>query len=111
MVEGRQTTAVGWIWRTVGVTLMRVTGSSMEPTLRDRQVVLVVKKIPAINDLVVARHPHTGELIIKRLTKIEPDGLWLEGDAHRPETASTSSDSWVFGAVEPKSIIGVAYTF
>jgi nickel-type superoxide dismutase maturation protease len=109
MVEGRQTTAVGWIWRTLGLTLMKVTGTSMEPTLRAGQLVLVVRKQPKINDVVVARHPENDELIIKRLTKIEADGMWLEGDAHTPETAASSSDSWVFGAVKPEAVLGVAY--
>ena len=108
MVEGRQTTAVDWFWRALGVTVMRVTGDSMLPTLRAGQLVLVRRTEPKVNDIVVAEHPVTEDLIIKRLTKIEADGYWLEGDAHRPETAATSSDSWVFGAVPRERIIGVA---
>ncbi|MEY4322324.1 MAG: hypothetical protein RL410_105 [Actinomycetota bacterium] len=107
-IEGRQTTAVDWFWRALGVTVMRVTGDSMLPTLKAGQLVLVRRVKPQVNDIVVARHPHTAELIIKRVTKIEADGYWLEGDAHRPESAVSSSDSWVFGAVPREHIIGVA---
>ena len=83
----------------------------MQPTLRDGQVVVVRRRLPAINDIVVAHHPVTGELIIKRLTRIDGGGCWLEGDAHRPETAATSSDSWTFGDVPLSNIIGVATKF
>lgn len=86
---------------------MRVSGDSMLPTLRPGQVVLVRRQEPKIGDIVVARHPQTGALIGKRLAAIEPDGYWLEGDAHIPATASSSSDSWVFGAVNRDAIVGV----
>ncbi|MEN9693421.1 MAG: hypothetical protein RLZZ330_1065 [Actinomycetota bacterium] len=62
---------------------------------------------PVVGDVVVARHPETGGLIVKRLTKIESDGYWLEGDAMQTSTASSSSDSWVFGAVNRDAIVGV----
>ena len=79
----------------------------MLPTLRNGQLVLVShRREPVEGDLVIAKHPMTGILIIKRLTKIEADGYWLEGDAHDPSTAATSQDSWVFGAVQRESITG-----
>lgn len=60
-----------------------------------------------VGDVVVAKHPETGELIVKRLTKIESDGYWLEGDAMKTSSASSSSDSWVFGAVSRDAVVGV----
>jgi hypothetical protein len=80
----------------------------MLPTLRPGQLIFYSFGIaPAVGDVVVARHPETGGLIVKRLTKIESDGYWLEGDAMVSSTASSSSDSWVFGAVARDAIVGV----
>jgi hypothetical protein len=80
----------------------------MVPTLKPGQVIFYsVGAEPAVGDVVVARHPETGGLIVKRLTKIESDGYWLEGDAMVSSTALSSSDSWVFGAVARDAIVGV----
>jgi len=81
----------------------------MLPTLRPGGLVLTVPRRPRVGDIVVALHPETRQPIIKRLKAIESDGLWLEGDAHDPKTAAASSDSWVFGAVSPDDIVGVAW--
>ena len=80
----------------------------MLPTLKPGQIIFYLRGAePAVGDVVVARHPETGSLIVKRLTKIESDGYWLEGDAMVTSTASSSSDSWVFGAVARDAIVGV----
>ena len=80
----------------------------MAPTLNDNAWVLVRwGKKPKINDVVVARSPIDDSLIIKRLIKIEDDGYWLQGDAMSEATASSSQDSWVFGALKPEEILGV----
>lgn len=77
----------------------------MLPTLRDGQLVMISHlREPREGAIVVANHPVSGTPIIKRLTKIETDGYWLEGDAHDPATAATSQDSWVFGAVPREAI-------
>ena len=79
----------------------------MLPTLRDGQIVVVSHmREPAEGDVVIAKHPASGAEIIKRLTKIESDGYWLEGDAHNPATAAASQDSWTFGPVQRKAITG-----
>ena len=79
--------------------LAKVAGDSMLPTLRSGQWLLVDSRRAArVGDVVVARDPRTDLPIVKRLTQIE-NGFWLEGDAHDPASAATSSDSWVFGAV------------
>lgn len=104
-VEGRQTTAVWKFWQ---VRLARVKGNSMLPTLKPGQLIFYSIGIePAVGEVVVARHPETGVLIVKRLTKIESDGYWLEGDAMQTSSAASSSDSWVFGAVNRDAIVGV----
>lgn len=88
---------------------MQVTGTSMQPTLKPGDIVVAnTRKTPREGHVVIARSPQTGEWIIKRLTKIESDGYWLEGDAHEPGTAKTSTDSWVFGAVQRDAIAAVA---
>ncbi len=80
----------------------------MLPTLKPGQLIFYSVGIePKVGDVVVARHPEKGGLIVKRLTKIESDGYWLEGDAMKSATAATSSDSWVFGAVSRDAIVGV----
>ena len=89
------------------ISLNRVTGSSMLPTLRNGQIVIVShRREPSEGDVVVANHPTTGAAIIKRLVKIEADGYWLEGDAHNPSTAAASQDSWTFGPVQLNDISG-----
>ncbi len=80
----------------------------MLPTLKPGAWVVVRwGKEPKLSDVVVARSPLDNHLIIKRLVKIESDGYWLEGDAMRTSTASSSQDSWVFGALTREQILGV----
>lgn len=82
----------------------------MLPTLKPGQIIFYLRSAEsAVGDVVIARHPETGGLIVKRLTKIESDGYWLEGDAMVSSTASSSSDSWVFGAVSRDAIVGVVF--
>ena len=91
-----------------GIVLLRVEGTSMAPTLNDNSWVLVRwGKKPKLNDVVVAKSPIGSSLIIKRLLKIEDDGYWLQGDGMSDSTASSSQDSWVFGALKPEEILGV----
>jgi nickel-type superoxide dismutase maturation protease len=88
--------------------IMQVSGTSMAPTLKPGDVVVASKRRePQVGQVVIAAHPETGAWIIKRLTKIEADGFWLEGDAHDPGTAATSADSWVFGALAREQIHAV----
>ena len=80
----------------------------MLPSLKPGSWVVVRwGKEPKLSDVVVARSPLDEQLIIKRLVKIESDGYWLEGDAMRSSTASSSQDSWVFGALTREKILGV----
>ena len=77
----------------------------MLPTLRNRQLVLINRvRAARVGDVVVAHHPETSRLIVKRLVNTEA-GFWLEGDAHQNATAAASTDSWAFGAVP--ELVGV----
>ena len=76
----------------------------MEPALRHGDRCLVRwGATPRVGDVVVARRPDRPDLIVvKRLTALENDGAWLEGD-----NRDGSHDSWVFGAVAPEGVLGV----
>lgn len=80
----------------------------MLPTLRPGHLILVdFKREPRVSDIVVATHPAVTGEIVKRLTKIESDGYWLEGDGMVSATASASMDSWTLGAFAREQIVGV----
>jgi hypothetical protein len=64
-------------------------------------------RAPVVGDIVVAVHPLIEGEIVKRLTRIDPDGYWLEGAAMRIETAASSKDSWVVGSFTREQILGV----
>lgn len=88
-----------------------IEGPSMEPTLRAGDWLLVdpdayARRSPAPGDLVLAPDPREDDrLLIKRVEAIDPDGLLhLAGDD--PER---STDSRVFGGVEPGRVVGVPW--
>lgn len=66
--------------------LMRVRGSSMSPTFRDGDVVLVDRHAfyhcpPRPGDIVAARPPDLqGKAIVKRITAVSTAGVTLIGD-------------------------------
>ena len=58
----------------------RVSGSSMEPTLRNDDIVVVLKKKDiSVNDIVVVEDSEYG-FLIKRLEKFEKNGIKLSSD-------------------------------
>ena len=58
----------------------RVSGSSMEPTLRNDDIVVVLKKKNiSVNDIVVVEDSEYG-FLIKRLEKFEKNGIKLASD-------------------------------
>ncbi len=69
--------------------LYRVHGESMKPRLKpgDRVIGWRWRLKPKPKQILVVKNKND-RLIIKRLKKIDPNGLWLEGDN---QTASTDS--------------------
>ena len=66
----------------------KVSGSSMEPTLRTDDIVVVLKKNISVNDIVVVKDSEYG-FLIKRLEKFEKNGIKLSSDnknkaSHQP---------------------------
>ncbi|RFS85141.1 S26 family signal peptidase [Actinomadura spongiicola] len=84
---------------------VEVAGESMAPGLWPGDWLLVrVGVRPGVGDLVVARHPERGDvLIVKRATRRSGDGWWLESDN---QSAPGRRDSWDFGAVPDALIVG-----
>ncbi len=84
--------------------LFRVGGSSMEPTLRSGDEVLIAPhRRVKCGVIVVARHPFKTDVsLIKRVTAIDPDGrATLEGD-----NPSASTDSRTLGTIGPELFFG-----
>ncbi|MFG1700206.1 S24 family peptidase [Nonomuraea sp. NPDC049309] len=81
---------------------VRVEGDSMRPALLPGDW-LLVRRGAAVRpgDLVVARMPGDGRLIVKRAQWRSDEGWWLESDNQR---ASGRRDSWDFGPV--RDIVG-----
>ena len=73
----------------------------MEPTLQDRDLLLVrITAAPAVGSLVVVRLPGRPGLSVKRVLRHEPDGWWVERDNPREGV-----DSWGVGAVAPGDMV------
>lgn len=80
----------------------RVVGSSMLPTLRDGQIVIVrLTRNFTVGDVVTAYV--SGKDVIKRITKIKDGKVYLEGDNLKHSTDSRSfgwlSDQYIEGKV------------
>ena len=103
----------GWrellLWILRRRTRLRVTGDSMRPTLAPGDVVLVDPRafrhgrIPAWDDIVVARHPQQPDLeIIKRVAIVEADGQCLL----LSDNPAAGTDSRQFGTVPVSALRG-----
>ncbi len=92
------------------LTKFRVVGHSMEPVIRNGETILVSNffywfKKPKIGDIVAFRD--AGKVLIKRITKLNREKYFLEGDNKRD-----SLDSRKLGLVVKEKIIGkVIYKF
>jgi len=75
----------------------QVSGTSMVPTLQDGQSIIVLKtKDYKVGDIVVATHPTYG-MIVKRLSKIEGNKVYLTSDNKNVEVSTVQLSN---GAVE-----------
>jgi SOS-response transcriptional repressor LexA len=69
-----------------------VSGTSMVPTLKDGQSIIVLKtKDYKVDNIVVATHPTYG-LIVKRLKKIEANRVYLMSDNRNVEYYTTEKN-------------------
>ena len=82
----------------VGLAVVR--GRSMLPTLRAGDRLLVVHgATPRVGRLAVVRLPD-GVLAVKRVTRREPGGWWVERD-----NPHEGVDSWTVGAVPDADVV------
>lgn len=80
--------------------LRRVYGKSMLPTLKQGNIVLAVKKRKyKINDIVIVKI--NDKEVIKRITKINNNLVFLEGD-----NINHSTDSRNYGLINTNNVIG-----
>ena len=84
--------------RRLGLAVVR--GRSMEPTLYDGDRLAVLHGVPPrVGGLAVVRLPG-GVVAVKRATRREPDGWWVERD--NPEEGV---DSWTVGAIAEADVL------
>jgi phage repressor protein C with HTH and peptisase S24 domain len=80
--------------------LARVHGRSMEPTLREGDVLLVLHGgRPRVGRLLVVRLPD-GVVAVKRAVRRERDGWWVERDNPREGV-----DSWSVGSIPDRDVV------
>ncbi len=77
----------------------------MHPTLRHGQLVLVSercyqRRAPRAGEVALLTHPHRDLTLVKRVIRVDDQGVWVEGD-NPPE----SEDSRHFGPVRVSSCI------
>jgi phage repressor protein C with HTH and peptisase S24 domain len=86
--------------RRIGLAVVR--GRSMQPTLYDGDRLLVRHgAVPEPGRLLVVRLPD-GVVAVKRATRREPGGWWVERD-----NPAEGVDSWSVGAVPDRDVIAV----
>ena len=86
--------------------LLRIEGRSMQPTLEPGDRVLIRrlrgKPTPIMGSVIVTWHPQRKKLrLIKRLSRLDSEGLWLLGD-----NPAESTDSRQLGPVPTNLLIG-----
>lgn len=93
------------LFRIAPFVLLSIRGESMSPTLKPGQKVLVQKQwfFCKINtsEVIAFSHPLNGNLLIKRVKKIENGKYYVMGD-----NKQESTDSRDFGLISSSSIIG-----
>ncbi len=90
--------AAGTPVRRLGIAVVR--GRSMQPTLYDGDRLIVLHgATPRVGGLVVVRLPD-GVVAVKRVTRREPGGWWVERD-----NPSEGVDSWRVGAIPEGDVV------
>src|SRR5690242_6724517 len=94
------------IFRLSPIFKFQVKGSSMSPTIREGESVLVNRlsylfQSPKVTDIIALSDPRDGKVLIKRIKKIEEKRYFVEGD-----NKNSSTDSRIFGMIERSEIIG-----
>lgn len=80
----------------------RVSGESMRPTLSPGDLLLIrYRAQPRVGRLAVVRLPGRG-LGVKRVTRREPEGWWVERD-----NPAAGVDSWLVGAIPDGDVVAV----
>ncbi|HUR73900.1 MAG TPA: S24 family peptidase [Sporichthya sp.] len=80
----------------------RVSGDSMRPTLRPGDLLLIRPGArPRVGRLAIVRLPGRG-LAVKRITRREPDGWWVERD-----NPAAGVDSWLVGAIPDADVVAL----
>ncbi len=94
------------------IKLARISGESMAPTYKSGELVLVrlfkgaASRISPGNVVLIEREVMPGIFFIKRVTKIEGDSFWVEGDNKDPEVKSRMNDSQTWGFIRKEEIKG-----
>ncbi|CCI52055.1 S24 family peptidase [Nostocoides jenkinsii] len=92
-----------------GLAVVRVTGASMEPTLREGDLLLIrYGAPPLLGSIVVARLPRDRDgmprpVSVKRLTSrdpADPGRWWVERD-----NPAVGADSWLFGSIGDDDVL------
>ncbi|MEI6038908.1 MAG: S26 family signal peptidase [Actinomycetes bacterium] len=94
---------------------VKISGDSMLPKYRDGRILLfqgaptnehlLAKPAVLLGRIVlVDRDSYPGIFFIKRVTKVDSQGIWVEGDNLE---ASTDSRKW--GYLQPHEIVAVAF--
>ena len=74
----------------------------MRPTLRPGDLLLIRHGArPVVGRLAIVRLPGRG-LAVKRITRREPDGWWVERD-----NAVAGVDSWLVGSISDDDVVAV----
>jgi signal peptidase I len=96
---------VGVVAGIIGPRRVVVEGPSMEPTLRDGDRLLVVRRPgPGLGRIVALEDPRGGgRLLLKRVVAVLGGRIVVEGD-----NAALSTDSRAFGPVDRRAIVGRA---
>jgi phage repressor protein C with HTH and peptisase S24 domain len=79
-----------------------VHGTSMSPTLEDGDLVLVDQSRSVVVGCLAVLDLPDGTRAVKRVTRAEPGGWWVERDNPR-----RGVDSWSVGAIPADAVLGV----